>query len=136
MDSGRTRDLHGGAGRGDHQHAVVGAEHLVVDVHADHGVRPHRLRTLLHLGDGLVAGTHQLFLIALAAAAEHVTQARAKILEHVHTGYHFAEDDALVIGDGASVDGRGGGDENHGEAPLACLRRYRYSTVSRICMTV
>ena len=41
-----------------------------------------------------------------------------------------------TIGDGISVDGRGGGDENHGEAPLACLRRYRYSTVSRICMTV
>ena len=90
MGLGRTRDLHGGAGRGDHQHAVVGAEHLVVDVHADHGVRAHRLRALLHFGDGLVAGTHQLFLIALAAAAEHVTQARAKILEHVHTGYHFA----------------------------------------------
>lgn len=123
MSSGRTRDLHGGAGRGDHQHAVVGAEHFIVDVHADHGVRPHRLRALLHLGDGLVAGAHQLFLIALAAAAEHVTQARAKILEHVHTGYHFAEDDALVVGDGVSVDGRGGGDENHGEAPLACLRR-------------
>ena len=99
-------------------------------------MRAHRLRALLHLGDGLVAGAHQLLLIALAAAAEHVAQARAKILEHVHTGYHFAEDDALVVGDGVSVDGRGGGDENHGEAPLACLRRYRYSTVSRICMTV
>ena len=37
-----------------------------------------------------------------------------KILEHVHTGYHFAEDDALVVGDGVSVDGRGGSDENHG----------------------
>ena len=34
MGLGRTRDLHGGAGRGDHQHTVVGAEHLVVDVHA------------------------------------------------------------------------------------------------------
>ena len=99
-------------------------------------MRTHRLRALLHFGNGLVTGAHQLFLIALAAAAEHVAQARAKILEHVHTGYHFAEDDALVIGDGVSVDGRGGGDENHGEAPLACLRRYRYSTVSRICMTV
>ena len=30
--SGRTRDLHGGAGRGNHQPTVVGAEHFVVDV--------------------------------------------------------------------------------------------------------
>ena len=82
-------------------------------------MRTHRLRALLHFGDGLVTGAHQLFLIALAAAAEHVAQARAKILEHVHTGHHFAEDDALVVGDGVSVDRRGGGDEDHGEAPLA-----------------
>ena len=115
--------MHGGAGRGDHQHTVVGTEHFIVDVHADHGVRAHRLRALLHLGDGLVAGAHQLLLIALAAAAEHVAQAGADILEHVDAGNHFTEHDALIAIDDVTVDGRGGGDENHGEAPLACLRR-------------
>ena len=76
-------------------------------------MRTHCLGPLLHLKNRLVARLHQLLFIALAASAEHVAQAGADILEHVHTGYHFAEDDALVIGDGVSVDGRGGGDENH-----------------------
>ena len=76
-----------GAGRGDHQHAVVGTKHLVVDVHADHGeAAPHRLGPLLHRKNRLVARPHQLLFIALAASAEHVAQAGADILEHVDAG--------------------------------------------------
>ena len=45
-------EFHSGAGGGDHQHAVVGPEYLVVDVDANNGIGFHQFGAFSQLAHG------------------------------------------------------------------------------------
>src|SRR5699024_6734351 len=108
------RQLHRRAGRGDHEHAVVGAEDLVVDVDAHDGVGAEGLGALVKLGERGFAGVAEFLLICVGAAADDVAEAGADVLEHVDAGYGLRGHDADVVGDFTPFDAGGG---RHDHAP-------------------
>ena len=96
------------AGGGDHQHAVVCAEHFVVDVDADYGVSSHAAGALSHLFHGILSCLDQFVLIRSRPSADKVADAGGKVLEEVHSGDDLSEDDSFVFPDCVALDGRCG----------------------------
>ena len=99
------------------EHAVVRACREVVDVDADHGVGAHLLGAPAHLADRGARRLLQLVLVGARAAPEEVGQARADVLDHVHTLYRLARDHAEVLLDRVALQG-GGGDDQHARSFL------------------
>src|SRR6185503_15557919 len=99
------------AGR-DHQHPVVRAEDLVVEIDADDGVGAERLRVRLELGDGEITRPFQLPLVGGRAAADDVADAGEDVLEDVRTENRLAGDDTEVFRNALSLDVGRGGDQH------------------------
>ena len=95
-------------GCGDHQHTVVGSEHLVVDVDAHDGVGSHPAGALCHLVHGILACIYKLILIRAGASADEVADAGCKVLDEVHSGDDFPKDYSLVFPDCVALNGRCG----------------------------
>ena len=73
--------------------------------------------TLFQLLECLLPGRSQLIFIGGGAPAEEVAQTGGKVLDHIHAGNDLAEDDALVLGNGAAFH-TGSGSEDHSNLPF------------------
>ena len=62
-----------------HEHAVVGAKHLIIHIYANHRIGAPLLSTLFQLPEGGLAGVCQLLLIGAETTAEEVAQTGRKI---------------------------------------------------------
>ena len=80
-----------------HEHAVVGAKHLIIHIYANHRIGAPLLSALFQLPEGGLAGVCQLLLIGAGTAAEEVAQIGRKIPEHIYAGDDFAEYNTLVL---------------------------------------
>src|SRR5699024_9860901 len=106
---------------GHHQHAVVSPQHLVVHVHAHHGVGAHGRRPALHLLNGLGSGSQQLLLIGSGPTAEEVSHAGGKVLQEIHSRHHLSEHDSLILYDLSALHRRG------------CGNNHAFSSFSHLC---
>jgi hypothetical protein len=70
-----------------HQHFVAGAEHFVIEIHANDGVGAEFPRAILQLGNRQVASPGEFFLIGRGAAAHKIADAGKQILEQVGAEY-------------------------------------------------
>ena len=94
------------SGRGNHQHSVVCAKHLVVDIDAHYGVCTQTAGTLSHFVHSLLTCLDQLAFIRFGTPAYKVAYARGKVLQEVNTGNNFSEDNSFVFPDCVAINGR------------------------------
>ena len=83
------------------------ADHLIVEINADHGVRAEPGGFILNFLQRNLARFAQRLFIAAGPAADDVANAGEKIAEDMRAQDRLAGDDALIAGDGAAFDGGG-----------------------------
>ena len=113
----------------DHQHPVVGAEYLVIDIDAHHRVRPQMNGAHFHFMHGIFSGFNQLLLISAGTTAEKIGKISGEILNKVYAGNHLPKDHALVFQNLLSLNGWRCCN-NHGCASLAD-RTFQNQSVGR-----
>src|SRR5690606_32379721 len=86
-----------------HQHAVAGAEHLVVEIDADDRVRTQLARMLLHLLERDFPCTLQLTLVRGGPSADEIADAGERFLEQVRAQERFDGDYAAALRDASAV---------------------------------
>ena len=100
------------AARRNHEHAVVGAQHFVVEVDTDHRRCPELAGSFDHFVEGGLAGVRERVLVGAGAPADNVADAREQVAEDVRADDCLTGDDAEIPSDGMAFDAGGGGDDH------------------------